>query len=884
MTHNRQPEAIQWHAVPLETVISNLQTDTASGLARAEATNRIIVYGKNELPRGHTTTWWEMLFRQFKSPLVYILVIAAIFTAWLKEWIDTTVILLSVAVNTIIGFYQEYRASDLLEKLKKIVRIQALVMRDGQVRPIDAVELVPGDIIELKIGMKVPADARLIMARHLETGEAILTGESAPVKKSTDLVSPDASIGDRANMVWMGTVVEQGEGLALVVGTANRSEIGKIAALAMNETEETTPLQERLGKLANTISIMVGISAVIIFVVGLLDNLPPIEGFKYAVAVAVAAIPEGLVAALSVVLAVSTSRILKNKGLVRRPVAAETLGSTTVICTDKTGTLTEGVMKVEHLITSGSESDSLLSMALANEALLATEDGKVTIHGESTDRAKLDYALMRGLKWPEIIAAYPRVAMLPFDSSLKYIASFHSVRGSEASVRCFVSGAAEVILNHATQRSEGGELDEKTKLQILSEHDKFAASGYRVIGLADRFITEPLNIDDDTALRAVVSNLTFRGLLAIRDPIRNDVPTTLKATRRAGVRVIMVTGDHRSTAAAIGRELGFRTGPQNIIDGVQLDATSDDALILAMRDIDICVRVNPEHKLRIVKALLAGGEAAVAMTGDGINDAPALKAADIGVAVGSATDVTKEAADLVLLDDGFTTIVSAIREGRVAFDNIKKVTVLLLSGSFTAFLMVMASLVLGLPLPMSPVQILWANLVENGLPNFALAFEPGEPDVMDRPPVNRSAPILDAAGKWIVFGVALLRDFLLIGVFFWFLNYTDYELTHVRTIVFALLSTDSLFYIFSIKSFHQPLWRENFFDNWFLLGSIGLGAVMVVAAVYLPVFNWFLGTVRLSMFDVVVVVGIAMLDVVLIEIVKAFYRYHVDASPAVEVS
>ena len=398
MPPDHKSEAVQWHAVPLETVISNLQIDTASGLTMAEASNRIVTYGKNELPRGRTITWWQMLLRQFKSPLVYVLLVAAILTLWLRELTDTAVILFSVIINTLIGFYQEYRANDLLNKLKSIVRVEALVVRGGTPRVVDSLELVPGDIIIIKAGSKVPADARLIELHQLETNEAVLTGESSGVRKITDICVAETSVGDRLNMVWMGTAVERGDGRAVVVATGANTEIGRIARLTQQTaTVETTPLQERFGRLADIISAIVGVSAVLIFIIGLIRDISPVEIFTTAVAVAVSAIPEGLVAALSVVLAVSTARILKSKGLVRRSIAAETLGSVTVICTDKTGTLTEGTMKVEKFVPDGSAAEALLCLALANEAVIEEKNSEKIVRGEATDRAKLEYALAQGL-------------------------------------------------------------------------------------------------------------------------------------------------------------------------------------------------------------------------------------------------------------------------------------------------------------------------------------------------------------------------------------------------------------------------------------------------------------------------------------------------------
>lgn len=863
-----------WHALPIDEVLLTLHTHEQHGLTTEEATARRAMYGSNELPMAKPARWWQLLLRQFFSPLIYILVLSAMFTTWLGEWIDTTVIVISVIVNVVIGFFQEYRASNILEALKKIVRIEALVLRGGQPTVVDAAELVPGDIILLKLGAKVPADARLLHVRHLETNEAILTGESAAVKKVLGDVVETTALADRNNMVWFGTTVEAGEATAVVVSTGRATQLGVIAALTASATEEVTPLQVRLKRLANMISLVVLISAAIIFGIGLLRHLSLIEVFTTAVAVAVSAIPEGLVAALSVVLAVGTSRILKAKGLVRRPVAAETLGSVSVICTDKTGTITEGVMKVERFLPDGPEDMALLTLLLANEAVVEERADQIPlVHGEATDRAKLEYAITHGVDHTKALQRYPKLDLLPFDQAGKYIAAFHGEPEKSKAMHVFVSGAPELLLTRCAYHGDGRPLTEEEKAAIVTEQEKLASKGYRLIGLADRVLPTRVDTDNDEALRASLTDLTFRGLVALRDPIRHDVAATLTLTRQAGIRAIMVTGDHRTTAMAIGQELGFRTNDENVLDGAAIDQLTDEQLRQVITTVDICSRVNPEHKLRIVRALIANGES-VAMTGDGVNDAPALKAADVGVATQSATDVTKEAADLVLLDDGLATIVRAVQEGRVSFDNIRKVTVLLLSGSFTAFILVLTSLVLGVPLPLTAVQILWGNVVENGLPNFALAFEPAEGDVMARPPISRKTSILGDVGVWVVFGIAPLRDVLLVGVYLWLLTQPGADMVHIRTLIFALLSTDSLFYIFSVKSFHQAIWHENFFDNWYLLGSIMVGLVMVLAAIYLPIFNLFLGTIPLSLADMAFVVGFALLDVVLIETVKAFYRHH----------
>lgn len=860
-----------WHSIKVDQVVRALQTDVGQGLGEDEAAQHRMVVGPNELPREVSITWYGMLLRQFKSPLVYILVLAAGLTGWLGELVDTAVIILVVIVNTCIGFVQEYQSNKTLEQLKSIVRIRALVVRDGLVREVDAAELVPGDIVLLKTGQKVPADVRLIEAQDLTTGEALLTGESAPMRKNTEVVVESVGVSDRSNMAWMGSVVESGRGRAVVVATGANTELGKIAHLTQVADNLSTPLQQRLQSLARVISIVVVLAAVFIFVIGANGYLSFIEAFQTAVAVAVAAIPEGLLAALSVVLAVSTKRILGKQGLVRRPVAAETLGSTTVIVADKTGTLTEGEMRVEHEQFVGVPKQGLLALALANEAEMTMSEGKMLIHGEATDRAKLNYAIDKGLSWSDLQHDFVTVAELPFDQHLKVVAKFVQPRLRPSETHVYVSGAPEMVLKMCATMGEYEIITENDISRFTDFVSSMAGQGYRLIAVAERAVTDPINPQDSASLKASLYDLNYRGVVALRDPIREDVKQTLLESRLAGVRVIMATGDHELTARAIGAELGFSTDVDAMLDGQVVENMDDIALAEAVRTLSICYRVNPEHKLRIVQALLKNGEA-VAMTGDGVNDAPALKAADIGIAVAGATDVTKESADLVLLKNGLGTIVDAIREGRIAFDNIRKVTTFLLSGTFTAFIFVMMSFVLGTPLPLTAVMILWANLVENGLPTFGLAFERGERDVMERKPEPRDAAILNKESKLIIFLVSLLRDALLLGIFLGFYYYTEYPLPHIQTLLFAIISIDSLFYIYSIKSFHQPIWQEKFLDNYYLIAAVCVGVILAFAAIYTPMLNQALGTVPLPVKHIALVFVVTLFEIFMYEMVKFWYR------------
>lgn len=861
----------QWHALTSEQVLTYLDVHKNVGQSEEDVIKHLEVVGKNELPHKNANPWWRMLLRQFTSPLVYILLLAALLTAWLGELIDTTVILIVVAVNTLIGFAQEYQSNRTLEELKQIVRVRTLVLRGGTVHDIDASQLVPGDIVLLKTGQKVPADVRLVEVQDLTIGEALLTGESTPVPKQVQAVNNTSALGDRTSMAFMGTVVESGRGKAVVVATGIKTELGKIAALTEEADNEATPLQQRLSYLAKIISFVVVGAAAVILIVGSQGFLSFTEAFKTAVAVAVAAIPEGLLAALSVVLAVSTKRILGKHGLVRRPVAAETLGSTTVIVADKTGTLTEGEMKVEHSYLEGSEREGLLALALANEAEVENKDGQINILGEATDRAKLMFANQKGINLAELEKDHETVALLPFDQHSKLISRFVKYRLRKNEIHAYATGAPEMLLKKCVTIGEYEPLSQDESKNILQEVEKLAREGYRIIGLADKKVDEAIDPHDAPSLKAALYDLNFRGVVALRDPIREDVKQTLIDTRRAGVRVIMATGDHKLTARAIANELGFAANDDNILSGRDIEEMSDDELKESVKEVAVCYRVDPEHKLRVVEALLSNGES-VAMTGDGVNDAPALKAADIGVAVAGATDVTKEAADLVLLKNGLGTITDAIREGRIAFDNIRKVTTFLLSGTFTAFIFIMAAFILGTPLPLTAVMILWANLVENGLPTFGLAFEKGEADTMRRKPEPRNAAVLNQEAKIIIFVVSLLRDALLLSVFLWYHYTGNYSIEYVQTLVFGILSIDSLFYIYSIKSFRQPIWKEKFLDNKYLLTSVAVGLVLAISAIYLPILNTFLGTVPLGAQEMSLIFVIVVVEIVLYELVKLRYR------------
>ena len=855
-----------WHSLPLADILRTLQSDPKLGLSQSEIAARQSAYGRNILPRGKKVTALQMIGRQFTSPLVYILLVAAALSAAVRELADTIVILIVVAVNAAIGFFQDFRANNIFEKLKSVVRVEALVTRAGKLQAMDSEELVPGDIITLKGGSKVPADARLIAASNLQANEALLTGESRPVDKTPGVAEAAALVGDRSGMVFMGTVLEQGDGAAVVVATGARTEIGQISLMAQNAEEEATPLQVRMGKLGKFLTELFLVISAAIFLIGLLEGDGFVEILTTTIAVAVAAIPEGLPAAISVILAVASQKIFRRRGLVMRLAAAETLGSTSVICADKTGTLTHGQMRVEEIL-APDRGRALLCMALANEAVIEEKDGKKIARGEATDKAKLEEFLRGGGNLEKALADLPRLALLQFDPGRKYLASFHE---DKKSARVFVSGAPERIL-------ELSNLPAAKKTELTKTFEDLSARGFRLIGLAEKPLSKTSKLPEKADSQAkLIRDLDYLGLAAIRDPIREDVREALAVTRRAGIRVIMITGDHALTARAIGAELGFAAGPAALITGAELDEMSDDDLRGRVGPFEIVARATPAHKMRIIDAWQKLG-AVIAMTGDGVNDAPALKAANIGVAVGSGTDVAKESADLILLDDGFGAMTAAVEEGRAGFANIRKATITVMSNAFTEIMLILSSLIFFTPLPITAVQILWVNLAEDALPVLALAFEPPEAGVMNRKPLGRQEPILDREAKIIIFAVGLVMDAMLAGIFLWLLKFSGWPITKIQTFVFVATAVPTLINIFAFKSLRQPLLRTNLLNNRFLLLAVAVGFGLMIGAVYLPPLNDFLGTTALPGAVLAGILAFALVKLALVEFTKWRFRIKMPA-------
>ncbi|MBI2452716.1 MAG: cation-translocating P-type ATPase [Parcubacteria group bacterium] len=735
-------------------------------------------------------------------------------------------------------------------------------MRSGREKEIFQKELVPGDIVLLKPGSNVAADARIIESIGLRVNEAVLTGEWLASSKTPEPVSKEASLADRNSMVYMGTMVEEGNGKAIVVETGLRTELGNIASSLGNIHEEKTPYQQKLATFSWVISLMVAVAAAVLFAQGVFTNQNLTEMFLVAVAVAVAAVPEGLPLAITIVLALGMQRILRKRGLVRRLTSAETLGSTTVIATDKTLTLTEGRMEVEEIFSVKGDRESVLTIAaLANEAFVENPEAMFqerTIVGRPTERALLEASMEAGLFKDQLEKQYPVVLRIPFTHQEKYVGSLHRKDGG---LVMYVSGAPDALLE-ISQGTKGEKDRLETKIREL------AGKGLRVIGFAFKELrASELDVIPAKAAKEEIRDLIFAGLIGLKDPLRKGAKEAIASAKQAGIRTIIVTGDHLFTAQAVAKELRIPAEDGNCIDGEELEKLSDEQLVKRLDNLFVYARVEPNHKLRIVEAWQAKGDV-IAMTGDGVNDSPALKKADIGIALGSGTDIAKEVADLVLLGDDFKIIPAAIREGRGIVDNIRKVITYLLSGSFTETILIGSFLTLGFPLPITALQILWINVIGDGVPALALAFEKTDPSVMERAPEKKRSLLLTSEMRFIIFFIGIITDLLLLGLFLWFFLYQSVSLEHVRTLVFAGLGIDSLLFIFSCKNLRKNIWEYNPFDNGFLSASVLLGMFLFTIPVYVPFMQEVFGLVPLRFFDWMLLALLGIANIALIELAK----------------
>lgn len=866
-------------------VLAKLHT-TAHGLTTAEAKHRLERYGPNHLPTAKQAGWWPVLLAQGRSPLVYILLTAAAISLVLDERVDAAVITMAVAIQVAVGFIQEYKAQTALAALQKVMALSARVKRDGKEQVLPADELVPGDIILVQAGEKIPADGRLLDSTALAVTEAALTGESDAVTKDAAAeLAADTPVADQSNMIFAGTVVVKGGAEAVITATGWQTAMGQIARLIQDTADAPTPLQNQLAQFARKVSVMVVLIAAGIFIFGYLHGDNIVEIFTVAVAVAVSAIPEGLAIAVTIILAVGMQRILRRQGLVRTLVAAETLGSTEVICTDKTGTLTEGKMQVTDIVTwdnnfafagqrrDGEEAAQELVFALrigllCNDAKVTNPDDMITdwvMSGNLTERALLLAASQTGLHYTTVVKTAPRLDAIPFDSDIKYMATLH--REAQGHM-LYIKGAPEIILQHCTQVVSAGKAvhftDEKQK-QFEHKFIALSKKGLRIIALAYKYVGSARQIAE-----AGLDELVCVGYIGIKDPLRPEAKRTIAECNKAGIATVMITGDHKFTARAIAEELGIPLrGPEAIIEGHELNVLNQHELNRRVPEITVYARVTPQHKLRIVQAWQSHGKV-VAMTGDGINDAPAMKAAAIGVALGSGTDVAKETADMVILDDNFGTIVAAVEEGRGIFDNIRKTVLYLLSDSFTEVILIITTLVAGLPVPVTAAMILWVNIITDSFPSLAMTQEPKEPENMLEPPRGRKAAILDKEMYTLIGVISALTGACCVAIFSVIYRGSG-DVTLARTVVFLFLGLDSLAFMFTMRSLRRLLWQIPLWSNRWMWAALVAGVVLQAVPIYVPWLQPYFGTMALSWIYWVMVVGLVLGNVVVIECIKYIF-------------
>jgi len=881
-----------WHTRPPEAIAADLHTDLVRGLTERDARARLSSEGPNELPEPPAPSPLYLLLGQFTSVIIWVLIGAAVMSGLLQEWIDAGAILAIVLLNALLGFIQEFKAERSLAALRKLSIATARVVREGFVRAIPARELAPGDLIQIEAGDHVPADARLIYATNLFAQEAALTGESTVVEKSAALLSAETiPLSDQSNLLFLGTVVTAGKGRALVVLTGSRTELGRIASLMQQRPSEVTPLERRLRQLGNLLLFLSLAIVAVVFGLGLLRGEPLAGMFLTAVSLAVAAIPEGLPAVVTIALALGVMRMVKRHVLVRRLHAVETLGSTTVICTDKTGTLTKNEMTVTRLVFGGRavevtgggyvpvgeflEAGSklsipqpalhelLLASVLCNDAALKRQGDDWQILGDPSEGAMLVVAAKFGLLKDQLEKDYPFLGEVPFDQRRKRMTV---VRELKTGAVVFVKGAPDILLQCCTHRmtSEGlhEPLDDSLRQHILAANDSLAAEALRVMGLARRSLPDhPLGYDADDLER----DLVFLGLVAMRDPLRPEANAAMQVCREAGIRIVMITGDHKQTAVAIARELGLIDDREGALSGLELDQWSDERLREGVDQISVYARVTAEHKLRIVRAWKARGSV-VAMTGDGVNDAPAIKEADIGIAMGlTGTDVAREASDIVVTDDNFASIAAAIEAGRGIYDNIVKAVQYLLSGNIGEILVMLCATAFGLPLPLLPVHILWINLVTDSLPALALVAEPAAVSVMRRAPRHPHATILDRSRLVLICAQGCFIAAITIGAFVYLLYGLNTDLAQARTAAFTVLVVAHLVNAFNCRSNEESVFTLGLLTNKPLLWAVGSAIVLQIVilsnahgreifrVVLLPQENW------------VLVLGLGFLPLVVME-------------------
>ncbi|AFM32300.1 MULTISPECIES: HAD-IC family P-type ATPase [Stutzerimonas stutzeri subgroup] len=894
-----QTQSNRWHARQSDEALLELESSSA-GLSHEQARQRLLQYGPNRLDEAKPASVWQRLLRHLNNLLLYVLIAAALVTGLMGHLVDTFVILAVVVVNVVIGFVQEGKAEKALQAIRHLLAPHAVVLRDGRQQNLDAAELVPGDVVLLASGDSLPADVRLLQARNLRIDEAALTGESVPVDKQVEAVADDASIGDRLCMGYAGTLVTQGQARAVVVATGAATEIGRIGTMLESVEQGTTPLLRKMSDVGRALTAVILAAGVLLFLFGtLVRGMGAGEMFMAAVGLSVAAIPEGLPAIMTITLAIGVQRMASRNAVIRRLPAVETLGSVTVICSDKTGTLTRNEMTVQEVICAGQALEvegagyapqgALLfegvpvepaalaartpaasalaeAAALCNDASLHEKDGLWALAGDPTEGALLTLAMKAGLSPANLHVDRPRLDVIPFESEHRFMATLHACEGGS---EVLVKGAPERILAMCARQLEA---DGQERLLDQSHwHEQVEAqarAGRRVLALARRRLAAGKEAIEHAD---VVSELTLLGLVGIIDPPRDEAIRAVAQCRAAGIRVVMITGDHGVTASAIARQLGMGDDIK-AITGPELELMDEAAMRQAVAEARVFARASPEHKLRLVRALQANGEV-VAMTGDGVNDAPALKQADVGVAMGmKGTEAAKQAGAIVLADDNFASIAHAVEEGRTVYDNLRKTVTFLLPINGGESLSLLLAVLLGIALPITPVQVLWVNMVSSVALAMVLAFEPTEADVMQRPPRRPDEPMLSRFVIWRFFFVSALFLAGIFGMYQWMLT-QGATIEAARTVAVNTLVCMEVFYLFSVRYLKAPSFTVQGVKGTprVLVAVFGVFALQLMFT-YAPFMQSLFASEALPLATGVLVVLAGVAVMVILEIEKALLR------------
>ncbi len=876
-----------------------LDTDISTGLSSQEAEERSRTYGLNQLEEKKKPGFFSKLIAQFSDFLIIILIVAAVISFVIGAKKDAIVIISIVIVNALLGIYQEGKAEKSLESLQKMTSSSCKVLRNGSILTIPASQLVPGDLVYLDAGDIIPADLRLIESANLKVEESSLTGESVPVEKDAEAIfDSETGLADRENLGYMGTVVTYGRGKGLVIYTGDQTEIGKIAKKIQSYEDELTPLQEQLNHLGKVLGMVTLLICGLVFALGIFQGQEVLDMFMISVSLAVAAIPEGLPAIVTIVLSIGMNRMVKRNAIVKKLLAVETLGATTVICSDKTGTLTENQMTVVKTYVdnkvldvtgngynprgdfldqgdiiarnkSGNLETLLAAAALANDASLVEEDGAYKIIGDPTEGALITLAQKANYNKELMNKEYKRIGEIPFDSTRKMMTSFHE-NYIPGGIISFTKGAPDIIIDRCDKIAMGDkvlEFSDNLKEMVLKQNSEFSQSALRVLAFSYNYYE---TMPEDPSPEINENNMTFIGLVGMIDPARKEAKAAIDMCREAGIRTVMITGDYKETAYAIAKNLGIAERESQAIMGADLDKYTDEELRTVVENVNVYARVSPDHKVRIIEALKANGEV-TSMTGDGVNDALALKRADIGVAMGiTGTDVAKNTADLILTDDNFASIVAAVEEGRIIYSNIKKFVFFLLSCNIGEIFLVLSSIILKLPVPLIPIQLLWLNLVTDSFPALALGVEPGEPDIMKQAPRKSDEAIISKSMGVRVFLQSITIGLASLLAFKFGLSRYPTDINKARTIVFATLILSELLRSYSSRSEHFTVFKIGIFSNKTLVRATLVSFLLLLVTLYVPFVQPIFNTFPLGLAEWKIVVGLALVPFAFGELVKLF--------------